>query len=489
MLALLNDRGPLSTRRPDLSRPLGLADHIFDENDLHALHHWQTVTVQTMGTTSSAAMYERELLRLSFIVLLTFHCPFPTQSISSTDELQKHPYLMHAILTISTLHQRLLLDPGNSIPNYAEYYHWSRTVLLFNANLDTSIREQDRDAMFATGTIMSGISWAWTNTTDPEQSWPNNESDSDESGIETGHPGKDHLEWLNVPRGLRLLIPIARPFRKGSLFAGSWREQEMHVDPLDHSPVPSIAVVGAGQTDPLDPTARPGTGPREYAALPSQLADLCHVILNCSSPSYFSPASSFSTSIPTSTPQLSSLSSWTPPPAPCPALTIPTPPPNPYSTALRLLSPLFKIDCTRANIIRHIAFITAVPADFISLLQSRDPRALLILACWYGLILRTSDSWWLVRRARVECGAICVYLDRWADGRGVGVDGGQVDVERRERDKVRELMAFPAEMCGYRTWGGKRREGIGDWEGNRRINEQDEERKAWGWLLGMVGWW
>src|SRR6266536_5105511 len=153
---------------------------------------------------------------------------------------------MHAILTISVLHQGYLVSPS-STPTRFECYHWSRTVLLFNRKLDSSIAEEDRDAVFATGALMSGISFAWTETSQPRCSWPM-----------ISPPETDCLRWLQIPRGLKLLISIARPFRRGSIFHTHSHDSDVDVNIND-----SVATF-------------PAAGLRnEHANLPLQLANLC----------------------------------------------------------------------------------------------------------------------------------------------------------------------------------------------------------------------
>jgi hypothetical protein len=266
------------------------------------------------------------------------------------------------MITISALHQRYLTS-STSTPTFSEYHHWSRAVYLFNEKLNTSIAEEDCDAVFATGTLLNGISFAWTQTSEPRSSWPM------VSPAET-----DCLQWLCIQRGFKLLIPIARPFRQGSLFYA-----HSHDSMVDHTD--TLSNTRAGNDD-----------------FPLQFVELCSI----------SPSSTVDS--------------------------------NPYYAPLRLLAPLLKISCTRENMMKHLNFTASIPPEFLQLLRRRDERALLILSYWYGLILQASDAWWLLRRARLECMAICMYLD-----------------ENSNDERLRELLRFPAEKCGYRVgvWQGK----------------------------------
>ncbi|KAJ1709234.1 hypothetical protein NYO67_8631 [Aspergillus flavus] len=89
---------------------------------------------------------------------------------------------------------------------------------------------------------------------------------------------------------------------------------------------------------------------------------------------------------------------------------------NPYFTAVHTIAPLLHRSpgqLSRANI---LSFTSRIERPFKSLLQARDPVALLLLSLWY---VKAGDVvWWLRLRARVECQSICMYLrryhaDRW----------------------------------------------------------------------------
>jgi Fungal Zn(2)-Cys(6) binuclear cluster domain/Fungal specific transcription factor domain len=105
---------------------------------------------------------------------------------------------------------------------------------------------------------------------------------------------------------------------------------------------------------------------------------------------------------------------------------------NIYFAPLQSLTPLMAIPCTPDTVLLHLGFITSLDARYLSLLREKDHRALLILSCWYGNIC-TYDCWWTSLRSRIECLAICTYLDRNAD------------------DSITSLLDFPAKACGYRS--------------------------------------
>jgi hypothetical protein len=106
---------------------------------------------------------------------------------------------------------------------------------------------------------------------------------------------------------------------------------------------------------------------------------------------------------------------------------------NPYFTAVSLLTRLWHLKCTQATMTRYMQFLGFMDPAFKSLLHEKDPRALLILAYWYGPM---SDSlWWMARRARLECQAICMYLELF---------------HPHEKD-IQLLLAQPKEQCGLPT--------------------------------------
>lgn len=88
---------------------------------------------------------------------------------------------------------------------------------------------------------------------------------------------------------------------------------------------------------------------------------------------------------------------------------------NPYFCAVHHLSQLLKLSCERSSMGRFLSFIAHMKPTFKLLLEERDPRALVILAYWH---MKVADAvWFLDRRTKMECRAICIYLERyhWLD--------------------------------------------------------------------------
>ena len=103
---------------------------------------------------------------------------------------------------------------------------------------------------------------------------------------------------------------------------------------------------------------------------------------------------------------------------------------NSYHDTLQILAPLLQLECSPDTILMHLGFIGSMSNDFIDLLRIRDHRALLIMSYWYANIC-SFDCWWVSLRPRLECVAICKYLDENAN------------------QSIRDMLFFPAQSSGY----------------------------------------
>ena len=94
--------------------------------------------------------------------------------------------------------------------------------------------------------------------------------------------------------------------------------------------------------------------------------------------------------------------------------------PNPYADPLHQLLPLLALPPNHPSPLTPLtAFIGRLQPSFRSLILTRDTNALLIFAYWLALMARVG-SWWIVCRARMECGAIVQYLERRREEEGEG---------------------------------------------------------------------
>ncbi|KAL9116260.1 MAG: hypothetical protein Q9227_000631 [Pyrenula ochraceoflavens] len=116
----------------------------------------------------------------------------------------------------------------------------------------------------------------------------------------------------------------------------------------------------------------------------------------------------------------------------------PGPPPtkvrNPYHATATALLNLLPLPCNQSTILKFLHFITYVDPPFKSLLERKDPKALLLLAYWYAKICQY-QQWWIWRRACLECQAICIYLSD-PNNRAEEIEG------------LGKLLRFPRLICG-----------------------------------------
>lgn len=103
---------------------------------------------------------------------------------------------------------------------------------------------------------------------------------------------------------------------------------------------------------------------------------------------------------------------------------------NPYFEQVHILSSVLTLPPEQPTIVRFLSFMNTVHSPFRELMKKKDPRALLLLAYWYATVIE--GRWWIVRRARMECQAICLYLER----------------ECKNNVQLMELLEYPKITCG-----------------------------------------
>lgn len=103
---------------------------------------------------------------------------------------------------------------------------------------------------------------------------------------------------------------------------------------------------------------------------------------------------------------------------------------NPYHAPVRLLAPLLNIEPGIHTFSKLVPFMGRIRLEFFQLLQSKDPRALLIISYWFGMMCSV-EQWWILDRVRSEGIAICMFLEGHPDPR------------------IRALLECPARACGY----------------------------------------
>ncbi|KAL4805431.1 hypothetical protein BDV18DRAFT_140848 [Aspergillus unguis] len=105
---------------------------------------------------------------------------------------------------------------------------------------------------------------------------------------------------------------------------------------------------------------------------------------------------------------------------------------NIYWYPLKLLSPYLELEANAQNAALCVTWMGRIDPCFVNLCRERDPRALVILAYWMGLMCSLSQwQQWIEGRIRKECIAVCIYLESLGDS------------------SIRPFLDFPAAAAGY----------------------------------------
>lgn len=103
---------------------------------------------------------------------------------------------------------------------------------------------------------------------------------------------------------------------------------------------------------------------------------------------------------------------------------------NPYFDAAHALSRTLHLPDREVSTGHAQLFIGTIRGSFKDLLEERDSVALLLLYLWYRKAGRS--IWWIELRARVECSAIRLYLERYLGENDVVrafLPGGDLDMD------------------------------------------------------------
>jgi hypothetical protein len=154
-----------------------------------------------------------------------------------TDRAQ-NPCLLHAIVTLTLMHDRYLsADPDPKL-SLLEAYHWYRATSSFNRELGQNPQANQRGALLATSALLGCITFFYLESATAEEAWP------------LLPPSPSDLNWLRMSDGKKEVYKLIR-------------QSHSEPDPLFHS-------LAAVYTDELLPTplgVRPG---RIDAVLPPE---------------------------------------------------------------------------------------------------------------------------------------------------------------------------------------------------------------------------
>jgi len=103
---------------------------------------------------------------------------------------------------------------------------------------------------------------------------------------------------------------------------------------------------------------------------------------------------------------------------------------NPYRSPALALTRLLGVECDSVTAMEFFAFIGHLNADMKLLLECKDPKALLLVACWYAKVYHI--QWWIAKRGFLEGRAICMYLDRY----------------HADDEKIQRLLEWPKAAFG-----------------------------------------
>ncbi|KAL4922140.1 hypothetical protein BDW62DRAFT_172996 [Aspergillus aurantiobrunneus] len=105
---------------------------------------------------------------------------------------------------------------------------------------------------------------------------------------------------------------------------------------------------------------------------------------------------------------------------------------SPYWYQIKLLSPYLELEANEQNAALCATWMGRIDPQFVNLCRERDPRALVILVYWMGLMCSLSQwQQWVEGRLRQECIAVCIYLESLWD------------------PAIRPFLDFPATAAGY----------------------------------------
>ena len=184
-----------------LSSPIIIGDRDFtlklDAQSFDRLGRFQTRTCLTIGPRSLAGEYQKEAIKLAITVT-----ELPRYCLRAN--VVKHPYLMHVVQALTTLHDRWIATPFQPKATLEENWHWSQAAAMLNQKLSLPIPPEDRDAVWATGNLFSIISFCAIEAETPEEAWP----------LKAGAD----LHWLKMGDGKKVIWQVANPLMPGSVF-------------------------------------------------------------------------------------------------------------------------------------------------------------------------------------------------------------------------------------------------------------------------------
>ncbi|KAM0721039.1 hypothetical protein Q7P37_003324 [Cladosporium fusiforme] len=149
---------------------------------LEILAKFNERTVLSVGTNQAAKIYQREVFQLA--------CTYP--------------FLQHIVITLTLLHDRHLA--GAFGVDRQILSHSYQGTSKFKQVLMRPIKEEAKDALWASAALLGAIQIATFEARTPEEAWPLKPHDPSD------------LDWLKMSEGKKAVFAIASPLRPGSRF-------------------------------------------------------------------------------------------------------------------------------------------------------------------------------------------------------------------------------------------------------------------------------
>ena len=111
----------------------------------------------------------------------------------------QHPFLMHALLSLTLMHDRYLSAVPNKSLSTMEAFHWYQGVALFNSKIAGRVEPSERHAVYATAVCLGVIAFFYIEAQTPEEAWP------------LKSPSPLDLNWLSLSDGKKELGRDAQP--------------------------------------------------------------------------------------------------------------------------------------------------------------------------------------------------------------------------------------------------------------------------------------
>lgn len=157
-------------------------------------------TVLSVGTTQAAAVYQKEVFRLA--------CSVSNSRFLSTQNGRanclQYPFLKNIVITLTLLHDRHLL--GTPAISQTILSHWYKGTAKFKETLMQPLKNETRDALWASAALLGVIQFASIDVRTAEEAWPLKPSDASD------------LDWLKMSEGKKAIFALTDPLRPDSAF-------------------------------------------------------------------------------------------------------------------------------------------------------------------------------------------------------------------------------------------------------------------------------